>query len=249
MSDADTGTPLQAWMNHEPREAMFRQPTYRVNELFDSIQGEGVLAGTPCTFIRLQGCTVGCSWCDSGPLADLLEKRATNGETRNTWGRGGYRHSVNQIMDGVHKNHVVITGGEPTLYNLDPLIQTLRQYEHFIQLETSGQNELKGVERVDWVTWSPKENLGFKAPLSIMRMAREVKWVVDDTLPFRVVEETYRAYLEMRIKPPTFVLMPEGCPPTNEHILKCLEWLERVPHAWQRHWRFGDRLQYRLGLR
>lgn len=226
---------------------------YQVNEFFTSVQGEGVLSGRRATFVRLQGCTVGCSWCDSGPLADLRERRS-NGETRNTWGRGGQKMSVPEIVSIVESGHVIITGGEPTLYNLDPLIHALHEMDCFVQLETSGQNELKGQLQVDWLTWSPKQNLQWNAPESIMRAAKEVKWVIEHALPFKKLQETWEWYLaNCSDNLPEFVLMPEGCPPTSETIGLAFDYLQAGHEAFgesaMRHWRFGDRMQYRLGVR
>ncbi|MFZ9869812.1 MAG: hypothetical protein ACO3E0_01510, partial [Candidatus Kapaibacteriota bacterium] len=56
-------------MKHQPVRVIPtddpRSLTYNVNEIFYSIQGEGTRAGRPCTFIRLQGCTLRCTWCDT----------------------------------------------------------------------------------------------------------------------------------------------------------------------------------------
>jgi 7-carboxy-7-deazaguanine synthase len=229
--------------------------TYQVNEIFHSVQGEGMYSGKAATFIRLQGCTVGCSWCDSGPLADSL--RETNGKTRNTWWRGGTKMGLMDIAIQVwtHWNacdtaHFVITGGEPTLYDLDALIQILRSYapegamRPFIQLETSGQNVLKGVERPDWVTWSPKVNLEFTAPLALLDLVSEIKFVVDDALNEIVVADVEAFFMQEYRKVPPIILMPEGCPPTPRSMQKCYDWVLDHPN-----WRIVDRLQYRLGVR
>jgi 7-carboxy-7-deazaguanine synthase len=230
-------------------------PWYQVNEIFTSIQGEGVLTGRLSTFIRLQGCPVGCPWCDSGPLADEEGgKRTTNGETRNTWGRGGLRMIVPDIVQAVKAKHVVITGGEPTIWNLDNLIHALQVAGHSTQLETSGLSEMKGKLDVDHLTWSPKKMLDYKAPKSIMLAAKEVKWVVDDELELDTVMSTFDALMfsvpvdSLGPLMPTFVLMPEGSPPKVENIAKCMQWLSWIPVDAQPHFRFGDRLQYRLGI-
>lgn len=227
------------------------QAHYQVNELFTSIQGEGILTGTFASFIRLQGCPVGCVWCDSGPLADLdIHKRSTNGETRNTWGKGGLRMPVDDIVVGCQARHVIITGGEPTIWNLQPLTERLRVAGKRIQLETSG---LKGVGGAlfDHITWSPKERLGFICHDSIANLCKEVKWVVDDGLTLETIMKEWNRmmYLPHRQEMPIFVLMPEGSPPSAAHIGKCLTMLKQVPHPYQHHFRYGDRLQYALGMR
>jgi 7-carboxy-7-deazaguanine synthase len=227
----------------------------QVNEIFTSIQGEGILVGTPATFIRLQGCTVGCPWCDSGPLADI-EGRTTNGKTRNTWYRGGTRMTVEMIMLQVAEKHVIITGGEPTMWNLDALIQVLHDTGHFVQLETSGQNALKGDLLPDWITWSPKQNLGFSAPPQIRDLANEVKFVVDDKLTFEIVWTLYKRLWNERLEAdaiagpmPEFVFMPEGSPPDEVSINRALDLLSEIPFGVRNHFRYGQRLQYELGVR
>jgi organic radical activating enzyme len=205
---------------------------YQVNELFTSIQGEGMLAGRAATFVRLQGCTVGCEWCD----------------TKYTWARGGVKMSLDEILTNIQASLVVITGGEPTLYDLDPLIRTLRERGIASQIETSGQNALKGEELPNYLTWSPKARLNYQAPKSIKKAAFEVKWVVDDDLTLQTV---WAMWNEMKSLNPLvqFVLMPEGTPPSKEHAERALKWLKDVPTIYQPFWRFGDRLQYRIGVR
>ena len=196
---------------------------YQVNEIFWSIQGEGRLAGVPSTFVRLQGCTVGCEWCD----------------TKYTWAKGGDRYTLDHIMERVRPGHVVITGGEPTLYNLDALILTLGQAGHTTQLETSGQYPLKGALAPEYVTISPKRRLDFLVPDSLARIAFEFKFVLDEHLEESRVEGFEQASPQAAI-----VLMPEGSPPRKEMSLLALEWLRRHPT-----WAYSDRLQYRIGVR
>ena len=74
----------------------------RVNESFISVQGEGFYTGTPCYFIRLQGCTLRCPWCDSKSTWDI-----TGGMLMT------FQEILEQIPEGIR--HVVLTGGEPTL--------------------------------------------------------------------------------------------------------------------------------------
>ena len=210
---------------------------YQVSEIFHSIQGEGVLAGTPATFIRLQGCTTACPWCD----------------TKYTWAAGGTRMTAAEIAIACDpiRPLAVITGGEPTLYDLDDLLEVLEDvgsarwsYDFRIQLETSGQNLLKGVHTPDFITWSPKANLKYDAPKLIKAQAFEVKWVVDDILDLHLVEVVMQEVNAVSTRYPTCVLMPEGTPPSQEHIVRALSWLDKHPD-----WRYGDRLQFRLNVR
>lgn len=205
--------------------------TYQVNEIFTSIQGEGIHAGVPATFIRLQGCTVGCSWCD----------------TKYTWAKGGSRMTIPEIMVKVDMPHVVITGGEPTMYNLDTLMNALRfEDDHFVQMETSGQNALKGKQVPDWVTWSPKPNLGFQCDPALLPFVKEVKFVVDDQFEFDIARKVFWQCRARMTDMPTFVFMPEGCPPSEQQCRHAMQIAMMYPQA---KWRYGDRLQYRIGVK
>lgn len=206
--------------------------TYQINEIFHSIQGEGHWMGKMATFVRLQGCTVGCEWCD----------------TKYTWKKGGIRMSLEDIGGAVKFNHVIITGGEPTLYNLDPLISRLRHDGNYVQVETSGQQWFKGGLLPDWITWSPKETLGWEAPQGFYQLADEVKWVVDGKLPIRRVLDVWHKLYDYRFETdmPWFYFMPEGCPPRKEMADLAMDWLELRDYP---EWRYSDRLQWRLGVK
>lgn len=103
-------------------------------EIFVSIQGEGVSAGTPCIFIRLALCNLSCSWCD----------------TKYTWDWKSYEYNdevmtldvneIKSIVDRFNLKHVVITGGEPLLQqeSLLPLITLLSKDGYSTEIETNG---------------------------------------------------------------------------------------------------------------
>lgn len=132
---------------------------FAINETFFSIQGEGFWAGTPAYFIRLQGCSVGCSWCD----------------TKNSWNFSDEKISYTDIVRQIPFNvrHVVITGGEPFEHSIRKLLKAIDLTGRQVQIETSGCFD---VEKPGWITVSPKR---FK-PLSMqaLRTADEIKHVV-----------------------------------------------------------------------
>lgn len=132
---------------------------FEINEQFFSIQGEGHWAGTPAWFIRLQGCRVGCHWCDS----------------KSTWPNQGNQFALADIVRGIpyDARHVVITGGEPFEQDIRRLQWALYQEGRQVQVETSGCYDVYGP---DWITVSPK----FFKPLSkqALRRANEIKQVV-----------------------------------------------------------------------
>lgn len=117
---------------------------YPVVEMFSSIQGEGFNIGKPSFFIRFAGCDVCCCWCD--------EKVA--------WNINNFKHlSVKQIIEEFKTNYlqtVVITGGEPFIHDLKPMVKALKDLKVFIQVETSGCYPIK--VDVDWITLSPKKH-------------------------------------------------------------------------------------------
>lgn len=114
-----------------------------VMETFYSLQGEGANQGRPAFFVRLGGCDVGCVWCDvpeSWP-ADAHPLR-----------------SVAELLEELHHSnapHVVITGGEPTLYDLRDLTRLMRNAGKSVWLETAGTNPILG--EFDWICLSPKK--------------------------------------------------------------------------------------------
>ena len=201
----------------------------QVNEVFTSIQGEGYWTGVMADFIRLQGCTVGCEWCD----------------TKYTWAGGGIAMEVTDILLQIKTPHVVITGGEPTLYNLDILISRLQALGKFVQLETSGQNELKGIVYPDWITISPKENLTWTYPYMLGAAAHEFKWVIEPSLRYSILSSTW-ANMQKNGSNPYFTLMPEGSPPKQVNVTKAIHFLRMANNSM---WRYTDRIQTRIGVK
>jgi organic radical activating enzyme len=131
-------------------------------EMFYSLQGEGFYQGRAAFFIRLAGCDVGCVWCD----------------VKESWDAS--KHPTLSIEDivaaaKVHPGRLaIITGGEPLLYNLDPLTTALKAAGFETNIETSGSSPMSG--HWDWICLSPKK---FKAPLEEnISLASELKVVV-----------------------------------------------------------------------
>jgi 7-carboxy-7-deazaguanine synthase len=157
---------------------------YKINEFFETIQGEGQYTGTASIFIRLQGCPVGCSWCDTKHTWDVNDEQKIDfvdvykksAETDH-WGVATaddiYREIVSQ---GFRAKHVVITGGEPAMYDLNSLCDLLHSKGYSTQIETSGTFELM-LPAETWVTVSPKINMsgGYKVLTSCMARANEIK--------------------------------------------------------------------------
>ena len=145
------------------------QPTsYPVMEMFYSLQGEGYHQGKAAYFIRLAGCDVGCVWCDVKDSWDASKHPVL---------------SIEQIVETALQHPArlaIITGGEPLLYNLNPLTAALKTAGFQTNIETSGSSPMSG--QWDWVCLSPKK---FKAPLpENLPLASELKVVVFNNSDF-----------------------------------------------------------------
>lgn len=157
---------------------------YPINEIFQTIQGEGVFTGLPAIFVRLQGCPVGCPWCDTrhtwvvDPAREVGVQAVLDCSNESD---GWSKMSTEQILAsfqqlGYQARHVVITGGEPCLYDLQDLSTALITAGYQVQIETSGTSEIQTHERT-WVTVSPKINMkgGLPVLVSALERANEIK--------------------------------------------------------------------------
>jgi 7-carboxy-7-deazaguanine synthase len=146
---------------------------YPVMEHFYTLQGEGFYSGQAAYFIRLGGCDVGCVWCDVKESWDASLHPPMSVETM-------------KELVAVHPGKiVVITGGEPSMYDLVPITTTLKEAGLRTHIETSASSPLTG--EWDWVTLSPKK---FKAPLpENMHLADELKIIIFNKSDFKWAEE------------------------------------------------------------
>ena len=113
-------------------------------EAFYTLQGEGYYKGSAAYFIRIGGCDVGCHWCD----------------VKESWDAA--KHPPTQIQEIVEEAYqysktIVITGGEPLMWNMEPLTQALNLKNMQIHIETSGAYPITG--NWDWFCLSPKKNM------------------------------------------------------------------------------------------
>ncbi|MDL4912937.1 MAG: 7-carboxy-7-deazaguanine synthase QueE [Enterobacterales bacterium endosymbiont of Blomia tropicalis] len=157
---------------------------YPINEMFQTLQGEGFYTGVPAIFIRLQGCPVGCSWCDTRHTWEKLADRETSlGDIlvktveSDAWGDADAATLIKAIeQQGWTARHVVITGGEPAIYDLRPLTEALEAAGFNCQIETSGTHEIYCSAKT-WVTVSPKVNMrgGYDVLAQALSRADEIK--------------------------------------------------------------------------
>lgn len=142
---------------------------YHIHEIFASIQGEGIWAGTPAIFIRLADCNLACKGCD------------TSFEVQST-------QTAEEILQKLLRykplNTVIITGGEPTIQNLVPLLEKLNLFGYIVHLETNGILAIP--EGFSWICISPK--LKYKLPLKEnLLKAHEIK------MPIAQIEDIQKA--------------------------------------------------------
>ncbi len=169
-----------------------------VNEIYESIQGEGLLVGTPSIFIRLQGCNLRCPWCDQ-PEALSFSNATIPVE------------GILQKVQEFPARHVVITGGEPFAHqNLHVLVRALIEEGFSLQIETNGTLWNEGLDSMAeqvHITCSPKAVANFFVNPRVIKHTNELKFVVDEEFSSDVVlrEEFRGLLLAERV-----VLQPEG---------------------------------------
>jgi 7-carboxy-7-deazaguanine synthase len=163
----------------------------RVNEIFHSIQGESTWAGCPCVFVRLTGCNLRCTWCDT-EYAFYEGRQMDVGE-------------VAEKVDSFDCGLVEITGGEPLLQQgVHPLIDTLLVRGHAVLIETSGERDISGVDpRVVRIVdlkcpgsgesernrWSNLEHLTLRDELKfVLSDRRDYEWARDVMRTHRLSE-------------------------------------------------------------
>lgn len=187
---------------------------YKINEVFETIQGEASYTGVPSIFLRLQGCPVGCSWCDTKQTWDInttylvsLDKTVEKKADSELWAEASAEQVVSLFKErGYLAKHVVITGGEPCMYDLVPLCEQLHDAGFSTQIETSGTFDIK-VPKSTWVTVSPKINMrgGYKVLADAMQRADEIKHPVAMQ---KHVEELEALFIETGVTPKLVYLQP-----------------------------------------
>jgi 7-carboxy-7-deazaguanine synthase len=135
--------------------------SYKINNIFYSIQSEGARAGSANIFIRFSGCNLRCS----------LETHQFDCDTEFYSGR---QLSVDQILEEIRqypRMSIILTGGEPALQIDDELLEKLKNHGYYLAIETNGTIKINPL--IDWITVSPKV-----AEHSIRQnFANEVKYI------------------------------------------------------------------------
>ncbi len=157
---------------------------YKVNDIYPCIQGEGTLTGVPMVMVRLQGCPVGCPFCDTketwatDPADQTIEMVDALG-VNPRWAAATALGIADKVMSVArHVKWALISGGEPLLQNCGDLTTALRSAGFQTALETSGTAHVSG--EWSWLTVSPKVGMpGGRGIIdATIKQANEIKWVV-----------------------------------------------------------------------
>jgi 7-carboxy-7-deazaguanine synthase len=212
----------------------------QITEIYKSIQGESTYAGLPCVFVRLTGCNLRCSWCDS-------EYTFT----------GGHRRTLEEVIEEVEQlsprgGLVEITGGEPMLQEREvvPLMQRLLDAGYTVLLETSGERPLQRVpQRVVKIVDVKCPNSGepntFRMEnLDCLNSEDEVKFVLGDRIDYEFARDfVTRHRLDQQVNAvlfsPAFSKQASGARDASYCLLDPRELAE---------WMLEDGVPARLGL-
>jgi len=159
-------------MRKEIKELVDKGEMLPLMEEFYTIQGEGYHKGKAAYFVRIGGCDVGCHWCDVKESWDADLHPPTKTET---------------IVSNASKysKTVVVTGGEPLIWDMNPLTSLFKENGVLVHIETSGAYPLTG--DWDWICLSPKKN---KLPKEdVYAKANELKMIIYNKDDFRFAEE------------------------------------------------------------
>jgi 7-carboxy-7-deazaguanine synthase len=218
--------------------------TFAVNEVFQSIQGEARHAGTPSVFVRLQGCAVGCPWCDTKHTWDMdpgQEVRIEEMLAREVDARTFASMTQADILSVVGRfnaRHVVITGGEPCAYDLRSLTEDLIRTGRSVQIETSGTQPVR-VAPETWVTVSPKLGMPSKFAVLDAALARanEIK------LPIGKLSDVERLSALIAGKTTTDEIWLQPISRSQKATELCLR------QAIERNWKLSVQIHQFLGVR
>lgn len=178
-------------------------------EEFYTIQGEGHHSGTAAYFVRIGGCDVGCHWCD----------------VKESWNPDVHPPTpIENIVSSAKKyaKTVVITGGEPLTWNMEPLVEKLQDEGISVHVETSGAYPLTG--KWNWICLSPKKTAAPKE--EYYANAHELKVIIYNRNDFKWAEEhaakvnsSCKLYLQ-----PEWSKREELMPEIVDYILKHPKW-------------------------
>jgi len=220
---------------------------YAINEVFQSIQGEGEFTGLPAIFVRLQGCDVGCAWCDTqhswhiDPDNELSVSQLSN---KSQEGDSWAWLTQHQLFDlfiarGYQAKLIVLTGGEPAAVDLLALSSCFHDAGFAIQLETSGTYPIK-INDAAWVTVSPKVNMKGKLPVltQALERANEIKHPVATEKDIDNLKQLLSGISNLKAK--KISLQPISCKKRATELA--------IKHCIKENWRLSVQLHKYLGV-
>lgn len=146
----------------------------RVNEVFYSIQGEGPFTGHPATFIRLSGCNLSCSFCDTDHVKGTPQQE------------NELLYQIRTLSRG-RSNLVIITGGEPLLQDISALVVTLHRAGFQVQIETNG-TEVPDARYRQLVTMVVSPKRGIVEPAMVFASAIKLVVRSGEAIPMKMYE-------------------------------------------------------------
>ena len=194
-------------LNKNTQVALQKGELLPLMEAFYSLQGEGFYKGTAAYFIRLGGCDVGCHWCD----------------VKESWAAEAHPLvPVDTIVTDAlaHSKTMIITGGEPLMWNLHLLTEKLRAAGARTHIETSGAHPLSGT--FDWICLSPKK---IKRPVGdVLQKANELKMVIYNNNDFLFAEE-----MAAQVSPDCLLYLQPEWSKRNKVIPKIVDYVMAHP--------------------
>ncbi len=206
-------------------------PDILISEIFGpTIQGEGALAGRLTVFVRTGGCDYRCSWCDT--LYAVLP------EFKRDWTKMGARQIIERIEEHSFGQPILVTvsGGNPALQPLDELLDLGHERGHLFALETQGTKAPQWLEKLDFLTISPKppsSKMEFDAQglRHCLEMARRgntgvsLKVVAFDEGDYEFARSVWRAFPDVPFYLSAGTLPASRAQGETEQITKGVEWL------------------------
>ena len=156
-------------MNEQTKALVEKGEMLPLMEAFYTIQGEGFHSGKSAYFLRIGGCDVGCHWCDVKESWDSALHPPTHIE------------KMQEAITPLSVETVVVTGGEPLMWNMQPLTNLLHQKGLQVHIETSGAYHLSG--SFDWICLSPKKTMPPK--VEVLAEADELKVIIHNKHDFK----------------------------------------------------------------
>lgn len=202
----------------------------RVSEIFYTIQGEGISLGQPTVFLRLAGCHLRCTWCDS----------------KFTWNlKSGQTMSTEEILKEIQQypaKHLVITGGEPLIQQsaLKELLEKLPDY--YIEMETSGSLKSHLDQYINHYNCSPKLSNSGNKEIRLEKFPEEKTYYKFVVSTEENLQEILTFIKQHQLPHDKILLMPEGI--TKQSLQEKTPWLVEI--CKQHNFRFTPRLHINI---